>query len=128
MHQEIKELTLQRDQAESHLQSLLKSFGIKDQNFRMDGHSAPGLSEMINAFRLDADLPGIKTFKDFGDPGAVSPNKKIIQIPESPEDNFLLDGSTPKFSGSGWEDISKRNSEEAKDICEEVRYEREKRS
>ncbi|KAB5568173.1 hypothetical protein DKX38_001966 [Salix brachista] len=121
MHQEIKELTWQRDQAASHLQSLLKSFGIKDQISRMDDHSAPGFSEMINAFRLDADLPGIKTFKDFFDPGAVSPNKKIIQIPESPEDNFLLDGSTPKFSGSGWEDIGKRNSEDAKDICEEVR-------
>jgi centromeric protein E len=117
MHQEIQELTWQRDQAESHLQSLLESFGIKDQVFRMDGHSAPGSSEMINAFCLDADLPGTKTFKDFDYPGAVSPNKQIIQIPE---DNFLLDGSTPKFSGPGWEDIGKRNSEDAKDICEEV--------
>ncbi|KAH8515205.1 hypothetical protein H0E87_003888 [Populus deltoides] len=120
MHQEIQELTWQRDQAESHLQSLLESFGIKDHVFRMDDHSAPGSSEMINAFRLDADLPGTKTFKDFDYPGAVSPNKQIIQIPEIPEDNFLLDGSTPKFSGPGWEDIGKRNSEDAKDICEEV--------
>ncbi|CAK7346273.1 unnamed protein product [Dovyalis caffra] len=116
MQQEIKKLTWQRDRAQSHLQSLLKSVGIKDQIFRMDGHSAPESSEMINALRLE----GTKFFKDYDDPSAVSPKKQTIQIPEDPEDNFLLDGSTPKFSGQGWEDIGNRNSEDVKDICEQI--------
>lgn len=121
MDKEIKELTRQRDLAQARVESFLKSVG-EDRLLRVDACSTSESSEVINPLCPNVGLPRSNTFKDFE--SLAARNKQILQIPESPEDNFLLDNSPPKFSelnpGHGWEEIAKRYDEESEDICKEV--------
>ncbi|KAF2324650.1 hypothetical protein GH714_015919 [Hevea brasiliensis] len=113
MDKEIKELTWQRDLAESQVESLLRSTG---EDRRLDENSASESSEVINPVGLS------KSNMDFDEASVLTPTRKILPIPD-PEENFLLDNSTPKFLGPepfhGWEN-TRRNHEEAEDICKEV--------
>ncbi|KAJ9166020.1 hypothetical protein P3X46_020821 [Hevea brasiliensis] len=116
MDKEIKELTWQRDLAQSRAECLLRSIG-EDRLSRVDENSASESSEVIDPVCLAKNM-------DFEEASLLAPTAQILQIPD-PEDNFLLDDSTPKFFGpdpcQGWEEISQRNNEEIEDICKEVR-------
>lgn len=116
MDKEIKELTWQRDLAQSRVESLLRSAG-EDRLTRVEENSASESSEVINPVGF------ARSNTDFDDPSVVTPTRQILDIPD-PEDNFLLDDSTPQFSGPdpchGWENISPRKNEETEDICKEV--------
>ncbi|KAF2310053.1 hypothetical protein GH714_006347 [Hevea brasiliensis] len=115
MDKEIKELTWQRDLAQSRAECLLRSIG-EDRLSRVDENSASESSEVIDPVCLAKNM-------DFEEASLLTPTAQILQI--HPEDNFLLDDSTPKFFGpdpcQGWEEISQRNNEEIEDICKEVR-------
>lgn len=114
MNEEITELTRQLDLAQTHIDSLQKS--VREDQLKSDDYS-----EVINPPQTDIGLARIKGRRSSDDPS--TPDNKILQIPESPEDNFLLDGSTPKFFSSDpchdWEDIAKINNEH-EGTCKEV--------
>ncbi|KDP38590.1 hypothetical protein JCGZ_04515 [Jatropha curcas] len=117
MKKEIKDLTWQRDLAQARIESLLRSVG-EDRLTKAEENSASESSEVINPEGV------LRNNKDFDDPSVVTPSRHLLDIPD-PEDNFLLDDSTPQFSGldscRGWENISPRKDEETEDICKEVR-------
>ncbi|KAM7258073.1 hypothetical protein ACFE04_013814 [Oxalis oulophora] len=86
MDKEIKELTQQRDAAQTWVENLLRSSG--ENRF-------PRLDEQTNEASPHA-------------------TKCMLQYTENVDDNFLLDDSTPKFVGldpcEDWENISERNN------------------
>uniref|UniRef100_A0A2C9VWH9 Kinesin-like protein n=2 Tax=Manihot esculenta TaxID=3983 RepID=A0A2C9VWH9_MANES len=110
MDKEIKELTWQRDLAQSRVESLLRSTG-EDRFSRLDENSASESSEVINPVGLS------KSNMDFDEASVVTPTKKTLQVPD-PEDNLQLDNNNPKFFGP---DPCHGNREETEDICKEVR-------
>eukprot|EP00257_Ricinus_communis_P016875 XP_015575178.1 kinesin-like protein KIN-7C [Ricinus communis] len=120
MDKEIKELTWQRDLAQSRVDSLLREVG-DNRLSRVGENSASESSEGITPLGLDAGFARTNTVKDFDDPSVLTPTRQIQQIPD-PEDGFLLNNSTPKFSEPDpfrfWESTSQENNE---DICKEVR-------
>uniref|UniRef100_A0A2C9U0J3 Kinesin-like protein n=1 Tax=Manihot esculenta TaxID=3983 RepID=A0A2C9U0J3_MANES len=117
MEKEIKELTWQRDLAQSRVEGLIRSTG-EDRISRFDENSVSESSEVINPIIL------AKNNIDFEEASLFTPTAQILQIPDL-EDNFLLDDSTPKFFEpdpcQGWEMISQRNNEETEDMCKDVR-------
>ncbi|XP_050232141.1 kinesin-like protein KIN-7F [Mercurialis annua] len=110
MDKEIKELTWQRDLAQSQVEGFLRSAGD-------DKIVAPESSEVINPLRPVTVLARTRTFKIFDEHSVLNPTRKILQIPD-PADNFPLNNSTAKFSGADWETNAQINNE---DVCKEVR-------
>ncbi|KAJ8762159.1 hypothetical protein K2173_007313 [Erythroxylum novogranatense] len=114
---EIKELTCQRDIAQSRLEDLLKTVA-EDRSLRIYEYAASESSEGINHSR------GRTTSFTSEDLNEHVSNNQIFEIPEAAEENFLLDDGTPRFLGPdpcpGWEDTAHRKNEESKDICREV--------
>ncbi|XVF73853.1 hypothetical protein PTKIN_Ptkin13bG0014900 [Pterospermum kingtungense] len=113
MAKEIEELTRQRDLAQSRVENLLLSVRevqmLKQVEF---------LSEV-------AKVPCTVGYNKHR--GTVSPstNNQYPELPEKADEDFLLDGITPKFVGpdpcKGWEEIAQKMNEEFEDNCKEVR-------
>ncbi|PRQ27143.1 putative plus-end-directed kinesin ATPase [Rosa chinensis] len=107
MDKEIKELTKQRDFAQSRVQNLLQSV-------------EEGQARIVENSGLESSDKGVKacTPLDSTDRPSCSSNssKHFQRISEISEENFLLDGSAPKFEA--WEDIAERSQAEDKDIAQ----------
>ncbi|WCJ35147.1 Kinesin-like protein KIN-7F [Euphorbia peplus] len=107
MDKEIKELTWQRDIANSRFETLLRSIG-EERLSRVDENSLSEAAEVINYIRMNSGLARTRT-QDF--------DSQTVQTLD-PEDSSILDGSIPNH---GWDKISELNHEETEDRCKEVR-------
>ncbi|PQM38572.1 kinesin-like protein NACK1 isoform X1 [Prunus yedoensis var. nudiflora] len=114
MDKEIKELTHQRDLAQSRVQNLLQSVG--------EGR-APRIGE--NSGSEESLDMGVKAYKssDITDrPSLPNSRKHNRQLSESSDEFFLLDGSTPQFVGldpcQGWEDIAQKSLAESEHFAQ----------
>lgn len=107
MDKEIKELTKQRDLAQTRVQNLLQS--VEEGQVRIVENSG-----------LDSSDMGVKACNppDSTDRPSCSSNssKHFRQLSETSEEEFQLDGSGPKFEG--WEDIAERSHAEPEDIAQ----------
>uniref|UniRef100_A0A5B7BKM5 Kinesin-like protein n=1 Tax=Davidia involucrata TaxID=16924 RepID=A0A5B7BKM5_DAVIN len=139
MDKEIKELTQQRDLAQSRAEDLLRSvgeyqvsrpwaeldrlskFGV--QNALVYEYSASESSEVIDSLRSDA--ASITSDRCNG----LNSNKHDPQLPKNSEDHFFSDRISPqlfsnKFFGpdpcQGWEKIAQKTDEDSEDQCKEV--------
>lgn len=97
MEEEIRVLVRQRDLAQSRVEDLLQT-ARKDGASRLDELLALESSHKVKITR--------NAYKDF--------DEHQLRISDAIEDNFLLDDSTPRFSGpdpcQGWEDAAQRYS------------------
>ncbi|KAJ4847318.1 hypothetical protein Tsubulata_017357 [Turnera subulata] len=118
MNKEITELTRQLDLAQCRIDTLLNS--TRAGRLRADDCSSSETSEVISLSHTDIGLPRINMLKSSDEPG--TPDKQILQIPETPEDTFLLDGSTPKFFSDPHDWESKVHNEEPECIGKEVEH------
>ncbi|KAK2660655.1 hypothetical protein Ddye_007188 [Dipteronia dyeriana] len=120
MDKEIRELTRQRDLAQSRVEKLLQSSG-EDQVSSLDEYSVVGSSDVPSPLHSDLGHGTHNTVKNFDRHEVSNRDPQNFQLSEYPEDNFLLDESTPKFVGldpcQGWEQRAKNNDEES---CKEV--------
>lgn len=120
MDKEIRELTRQRDLAQSRVEKLLQS-SREDQVSSLDEYSVVGSSEVPSPLHSDIGHGTLNTVKNFDRHGVANRSPQNFQLSEYPEENFLLDESTPKFVGldpsQGWEQRAKNNDEES---CKEV--------
>lgn len=114
MDKEIKELTRQRDLAQSRVQNLLQSVG--------EGR-APRIGE--NSGSEESLDMGVKAYKssDITDrPSLPNSSKHNRQLSESSDEFFLLDSSTPQFDGldpcQGWEDIAQKSLAESEHFAQ----------
>ncbi|XP_009767346.1 kinesin-like protein KIN-7E isoform X1 [Nicotiana tabacum] len=124
MSREIRELTEQRDLAQSRVNMTssgswteLSSVSSPDKVQWMDDYAASEVSECVYPFRPD------------GYEGLNNSNKLSEQIPDPPEDQFLCDDTSPrlfieKYFGpdpcKGWENIAQRTVPNLEDNCKEV--------
>ncbi|KAK3231740.1 hypothetical protein Dsin_003621 [Dipteronia sinensis] len=120
MDKEIRELTQQRDLAQSRVEKLLQSSG-EDQVSSLDEYSVVGSSDVPSPLHSDLGHGTRNTVKNFDRHGESNCAPQNFKFFVYPEDNFLLDESTPKFVGlgpcQGWEQRAKNNDEES---CKEV--------
>ncbi|KAK0576864.1 hypothetical protein LWI29_024609 [Acer saccharum] len=120
MVKEIRELTRQRDLAQSRVEKLLQSSG-EDQVSSLDEYSVVGSSDVPSPLHSDLGHGTCNTVKNFDRHGVSNCSPQNFQLSEYPEDNFPMDESTPKFVGldpsQGWEQRAKNNDEES---CKEV--------
>ncbi|XP_065880817.1 kinesin-like protein KIN-7G [Euphorbia lathyris] len=107
MDKEIKELTWQRDIANSRFETLLRSIG-EERLSRVDENSVSEASQVINYLRMNAGLARSSTL-DF--------DSQTVQTLD-PEDSSILDGN---ILNHGWDKISEANNEETEGSCKEVR-------
>ncbi|KAL5847763.1 hypothetical protein ACOSQ3_011287 [Xanthoceras sorbifolium] len=118
MDKEIRELTRQRDLAHSRVEKLLQT-PREDQVSSLDQYSTVGSSD-INSPHFHLGPRTGNTSKNFD-----RTDSQYFQLSEYPEENFLLDDSTPKFIGldpcQGWEESPKKIDEETESTCKEVR-------
>lgn len=128
MDKEIKELTLQRDLAQSQVKTMLKPVE-GDRVSRVDN---PGLESSSGIDHLQArntskrnDRPRLSNSYDR--PRLSNSYKHQRQLSQNSEDSFLLDGSTPKFVGldpcQGWEELVQSVDEELEGICKDRKKE-----
>ncbi|XP_059637196.1 kinesin-like protein KIN-7E [Cornus florida] len=140
MDKEIKELTRQRDLAQSRVEDLLQSVGehqfaralakpdqlLKpcEQNAWVHENSASESSEVVDPHRFDVASNTYERSE------SLKFNKLELQLPENSEDCFLLDSISPqlfmnKFFGpdpcKGWENIVQKSDEDSDDQWKEVR-------
>ncbi|XP_060199775.1 kinesin-like protein KIN-7G [Lycium barbarum] len=125
MSREIRELTEQRDLAQSRVHNLassgswteLSSVSSPDKAQWLDDYAPSEVSECIYPFRPDGISEGLNS------------NKLGEQIPEPPEDQYLCDDTSPrlfieKYFGpdpcKGWENIAQRTVQNLEDNCKEV--------
>ncbi|KAK1555289.1 hypothetical protein Q3G72_024502 [Acer saccharum] len=120
MVKEIRELTQQRDLAQSRVEKLLQS-SEEDQVSSLDEYSVVGSSDVPSPLHSDLGHGTCNTVKNFDRHGVSNRSPQNFQLSEYPEDNFPMDESTPKFVGldpsQGWEQRAKNNDEES---CKEV--------
>ncbi|XP_075496001.1 kinesin-like protein KIN-7F [Primulina tabacum] len=138
MDKEIRDLTYQRDQAQSHIENMLKSEGEYQASkswVDMNGHekgswrneySAYEASEIIDPFRSD----GASITSRFSDRYEGVNSRRIEdQFVESSEEQFLSDDTSPrlyidKYFGpdpcQGWEKISQETDKTLEENCKEV--------
>ncbi|CAN6682771.1 unnamed protein product [Malus baccata var. baccata] len=114
MNKEIKELTQQRDLAQSRVQNLLESTG--------DGQ-VPRIGE--NSGAEESFSAGVKAdnASDITDrPSFTGSYKHNRQLSASSEENFLLDSSAPEFVGldslPDWEDLAEKSLAESAHVAE----------
>ncbi|XP_050365762.1 kinesin-like protein KIN-7F [Argentina anserina] len=107
MDKEIKELTKQRDLAQSRVQNLLET--VDEGQFRIAENPVLESSDM--------DVKACNPTDSTDRPSCSSNSSKYFQrLSEISEENFLLDGIDPKFEG--WEDIAERSQAEIKDTAQ----------
>lgn len=123
MDKKIQELTRQRDIFQSRVENLLQTSVGSNQLSRVHKDSVPESSDVTD---LDMGLRTNSTSEDPNKPGQAESffNKQLFQQSENPEDNFLLDGNVPEFTGpdpcQGWEEIASRVDADYEYKCEEV--------
>ncbi|CAN1163483.1 Kinesin-like protein KIN-7J [Linum perenne] len=112
MEKEIKELTWQRDLAQSHIGSLLKSVG-EDQLFRVEENS---VTETPDALISRNNTKG-REYDQFN-----IPNRKILETQTSLGDNSSIPDNTRFSTSNDWEeDIPQRDhTGESDTICRDV--------
>ncbi|XP_010535299.1 PREDICTED: kinesin-like protein KIN-7I [Tarenaya hassleriana] len=126
MGQQIKELTWQRDLAQSRVANLLKT-GSEDRSLRMDENSVTSSMDIDNPFLLEAYLRRRSNdSRGFGEPSNLRKTNDLDLLENSEDDYFLLDDSTPQFSshdlgGKDWEEIAQRTNQEPNNVCKDVR-------
>lgn len=117
MESEIRELTQQRDIAQSRVDNLLQSIG-EDQALRLDDYQEVESIDMSNSLNSDVGLGTPNNPKN------VVSTPKFVGLSVNSEDNFLLDNSTPQFVGldpcQGWDEIPQKAKEESEGTCNEV--------
>lgn len=121
MSREIRELTNQRDLAQSRIHNFpssgswteLSSVSSPDKAQWLDDYAASEVSECVYPFRPD----GASTVSQSGRYEGLNSDKLGEQIPEPPEDQYLCDDTSPrlfieKYFGpdpcKGWENIAQR--------------------
>ncbi|GLT57953.1 hypothetical protein SLA2020_308860 [Shorea laevis] len=119
MAREIEELTRQRDLAQSKIENLIRSDeGVQTpkQNYY--------LATKPQNFANPQHVAAFNKLGSFNGPNTPSYNQ-WLEHSENPDDNFLLDDSTPRFTGldpcQGWEEIARKTEEESEDFCKDVR-------
>ncbi|KAF3446738.1 hypothetical protein FNV43_RR11918 [Rhamnella rubrinervis] len=119
MDKEIKELTLQRDLAQSQVRTMLKPVE-GDQISRVDN---PGLESSGDIDHLQPR----NTSKHNDRPRLANSYEHQRQLSQNSEDSFLLDGSTPKFGGldpcQGWEELAQSVDEESEGMYKDHKRE-----
>lgn len=150
MDKEIKELTHQRDLAQSYMKDLLQSVG-EDHASRLrakadrlsqslvnaawvDEYSASESSDVYNPRSSDTELSSFNTPQYYENSKGMNSNtSNYVDLSEDSEDHFLYDDDissrlsicSPKFVGPdpfySWEEVSQRNKDNSEDICKEVR-------
>lgn len=117
MAKEIEELTRQRDLAQSRVENLLLS--VREFQMLKQGEYSPSEVTKVPC------MVGYNKHSDTVAPSTPTFNNQYPGLPEKPEEDFLLDGITPKFAGldpcKGWEEITQKMNEEFEDNCKEVR-------
>ncbi|CAN4122933.1 unnamed protein product [Withania somnifera] len=133
MSREIRELTEQRDLAQSRVHNLassgswteLSNVSSPDKAQWLDDYAASEVSECVYPFRPDS--VSVKSHSDRYE--GLNANKLGEQIPEPPEDQYLCDDTSPrlfieKYFGpdpcKGWENIAQRTVQNLDDNCKEV--------
>ncbi|MCE3215794.1 hypothetical protein HAX54_003572 [Datura stramonium] len=133
MSREIRELTEQRDLAQSRVHNLassgswteVSSVSSPDKAQWLDDYAASEVSEYVYPFRPD----GVSAVSHSDGYEGLNSNKLGEQIPEPPEDQFLCDDTSPrlfieKYFGpdpcKGWENIAQRTVQSLEDNCKEV--------
>ncbi|TMX01445.1 hypothetical protein EJD97_024485 [Solanum chilense] len=133
MSREIRELTQQRDLAQSRFHNFpssgswteLSSVSSPDKAQWLDDCAASEVSECVYPFRPD----GESAVSQYGRYGGLNSNKLGEQIPEPPEDQYLCDDTSPrlfieKYFGpdpcKGWENSAQRTVQNLEDNCKEV--------
>ncbi|GLT69166.1 hypothetical protein SLA2020_413400 [Shorea laevis] len=119
MDKEIKELTQQRDLAQSRVENLLRS--VEDiQTPKQDDYLAMATPNLANP-RRSAAFNHLRTFDE---PNTPSYNQHL-ELSLNPDDSFLLDDRTPKFIRldpcQDWEEVAQKTHGESTDFCKEVR-------
>ncbi|GMI82572.1 hypothetical protein like AT4G24170 [Hibiscus trionum] len=114
MAREIEVLTWQRDRAQSQVENLLLS--VREVQMLKQASNS---SEVVKApCMVDSNK-----HKDTVAPSVPSADDTYLELVENPEDDFLLDGMTPKFFGpdpcKGWE-VSNKLDQEFEDSFKEV--------
>ncbi|XP_039070039.1 kinesin-like protein KIN-7I [Hibiscus syriacus] len=111
MAKEIEVLTWQRDLAQSRVANLLLSV-----------REVQMLKQSSNSSEV-AKAPCIVDSSKHEDTVTPSANNEYLGLAENPEENFLLDGMTPKFlvpePCKGWE-VSEKLDQEFEDSCKDV--------
>ncbi|PHT51257.1 Kinesin-like protein NACK1 [Capsicum baccatum] len=133
MSREIRELTEQRDLAQSRVHNLassgswteLSSVSSPDKAQWLDDYAASEVSECIYPFRPDTG--SVVSHSDQYE--GLNSSKLGDQIPDPPEDQYLCDDTSPrlfieKYFGpdpcKGWENIAQRTVQHLEDNCKEV--------
>ncbi|KAL3514727.1 hypothetical protein ACH5RR_027444 [Cinchona calisaya] len=141
MDKEIRELTQQRDQSHSRLQNLIQSAGEyqgsrswdalssvsepQEKGAWFEEYSPSEASEIIDPLRLD--VSSVPHFSDKSE--GLNFNKHEEQFPETSEEQFLSDDTSPrmfieKYFGpdptQGWEKIAERLDLSNEDNCKDV--------
>ncbi|XVE56121.1 hypothetical protein DITRI_Ditri03aG0212200 [Diplodiscus trichospermus] len=119
MANEIEELTRQRDLAQSRVENLLLS--VREVQLLKQGeYSSLSSTEVVKV----PCIIGYNKHRDTFAPSVPSSNDQYLRLPEKSEDDFLLDGITPKFFGpdpcKDWEEIAQKMEKEYEDNCKEV--------
>ncbi|CAN4093940.1 unnamed protein product [Withania somnifera] len=133
MRREMRELTEQRDLAQSRVHHLassgswteLSSVSSPDKAQWLDDYAASEVSECVYPFLPDS----VSVISHSDRYKGLYPNKLGEQIPEPPEDQYLCDDTSPglfieKYFGpdpcKGWENIAQRTVQNLEDNCKEV--------
>ncbi|KAK8580849.1 hypothetical protein V6N13_143908 [Hibiscus sabdariffa] len=116
MAKEIEVLTWQRDRAQSRVENLLLS--VKEVQMLKQSSNSSEVTKapcMVDSNKHD----------DTVSPSVPSADDISLEFDEDPEEDFLLDGMTPKFFGpdpcKGWE-ISEKLDQEFEDSYKEVHF------
>ncbi|KAL3845291.1 hypothetical protein ACJIZ3_002694 [Penstemon smallii] len=136
MDKEIKDLTHQRDLAQSRVEGMLRSGGESKSWVHMnnlekgswtDEYSASEASEISDPFRSDVVSNASRLSDKFQ--GVVNSSRIEDPFLENKEDHFLSDDTSPslyidKYFGPdpsrGWEKIGQENHKDFEDDCKEV--------
>ncbi|XP_022769105.1 kinesin-like protein KIN-7I [Durio zibethinus] len=120
MAKEIEELTRQRDLAQSRVENLLLS--VREVQMLSQGEYS--LSHSSEVAKVPSTV-GCNKRRDTVARSVPNAHNQYPGLPEKSEEDFLLDGITPKFIGpdpcKGWEEIAQKMDEEFEDNCKEVR-------
>ncbi|KAM7518199.1 hypothetical protein LguiB_017161 [Lonicera macranthoides] len=136
MDKEIRDLTLQRDLAQSRLENLMPSAGDSQVSTPRVEHVhipepheylTPDSSEVVDSPPLDAFKTAHSSDKSCG----LNSNNRDRQLAENSDEHFLSDGISPRLFMNeyfgpdplqGWEKIAQKTDEEdSEDNCKEVR-------
>ncbi|CAM8895216.1 unnamed protein product [Rhodiola kirilowii] len=138
MEKEIKELTQQRDLAQSRIRELLQSVGdnhvsllladtdqlvdLPSENVYTDSsYSLSRSSSVADSFQMNSDL---KAFNEFGlsdKPNRLASDSSDVHLFEAAENHLFYDGSSSRLSISpACAEITSTNGDDSDDACKEV--------